>query len=281
MLKKQSKPIGRQSAACSQASAASISASSRSDLQPHGRLKSPTSRTRCCATAFRTPDNSAMCAPAYPSCGRLTLSSADSLVRTFRQWAKERDSQAREQVCFSMPCTSSPRSNRAGWYWKMSPACSFQTMAETSRSSLKRLPNAGTWDFGGCLTLVISESPRAAAEFSYSQVWESSPHWSLWLTPGQWNAFLERRRRAARGRTLTLPCLQVSPSRTVSTSRAAISQLSATDGVRWLSGSERLKLMGFVSDWVRPTLQRLMLPETPSVRRLPAGLRKNSSKHSD
>lgn len=63
------------------------------------------------------------------------------------------------------------------------------------------------------------------------------PHWSLWLTPGQWNAFLARRKRAARGRTLTLPCLQVSPNRKVSTSRAAISQLSATDGVRWLSGS--------------------------------------------
>jgi hypothetical protein len=54
-----------------------------------------------------------------------------------------------------------------------------------------------------------------------------------------------------------------------------LSSLNRTDGIRWLSGSERLKMMGFASDWMRPTLQRLSLPETPSLRKSRNGLPKN------
>lgn len=104
-------------------------------------------------------------------------------------------------------------------YLKMSPVCCFQTMAATSKQSLKRLPNAGMWDFGACWTAVISESPQNAAAYSWSQVWESCPRWTLWVMPDQWRAYLARRSRAAPGRTLNLRCLQVSPTGQVSTSR--------------------------------------------------------------
>ena len=152
-------------------------------------------------------------------------------------------------------------------YLKMSPVCCFQTMAATSKQSLKRLPNAGMWDFGACWTAVISESPQNAAAYSWSQVWESCPRWTLWVMPDQWRAYLARRSRAAPGRTLNLRCLQVSPTGQVSTSRVEISSLLPTHGIRWLSGRERLSIMGFAADWMRPTLARLELPETPSVRR--------------
>lgn len=152
-------------------------------------------------------------------------------------------------------------------YLKMSPVCCFQTMAATSKQSLKRLPNAGMWDFGACWTAVISESPQNSAAYSWSQVWESCPRWTLWVMPDQWRAYLARRSRAAPGRTLNLRCLQVSPTGQVSTSRVEISSLLPTHGIRWLSGRERLSIMGFAADWMRPTLARLELPETPSVRR--------------
>ena len=107
------------------------------------------------------------------------------------------------------------------------------------------------------------------------------PPQSCWVMPEQWSAYLARRKRAAPGRTLTLRCLQVSPTGQVSTSRAEISSLSPDAGIRWISGGERLSIMGFGADWMRPTLRRLGLRETPSVRRSPAGLPKNSSKPSD
>ena len=81
----------------------------------------------------------------------------------------------------------------------MSPVCSHQTMAATSKRSLRRSPNAGIWDTGECLTLVISESPQNAAEYSWSPVWESIPPSACWLTPDQWSAFQARRRWAAPG----------------------------------------------------------------------------------
>ncbi|WP_455823864.1 DNA cytosine methyltransferase [Pseudomonas graminis] len=51
-----------------------------------------------------------------------------------------------------------------------------------------------------------------------------------------------------------------------------LSSLTRTDGIRWLSGSERLKMMGFASDWMRPTLRRLSVPEMPLLRRSRSGL---------
>ena len=263
------------SVASSRASVASISALSRPDLPPPGKLKSNPNAAPSSPTTSPTPANLPTCAPHYPICGGLMLSAGASPVRTFRRWADARDLAARGQASSSTPCALSAPSNRAGWFWKMSPACSHQTMAATSKRSLRRSPNAGIWDTGECLTLVISESPQNAAEYSWSPVWESIPPSACWLTPDQWSAFQARRRRAAPGRTLILRCLQVSPTGQVSTYRAAISSLSPTHGIRWLSGPERLRMMGFAKDWMRPTLQRLGLPVTPSVRRLHAGSRKS------
>ena len=42
-------------------------------------------------------------------------------------------------------------------------------------------------------------------------------------------------------------------------------------GIRWLSGKERLNIMGFAADWMRPTLQKLGLLETPLYLKLHNG----------
>lgn len=118
----------------------------------------------------------------------------------------------------------------------------------------------------------ISESPRRAAAFSWSQVWERSPQSGLWLTPGQLESFLNRLKRMEADPIIR--CLEELPVPR-SSGAVRISSLYETDGVRWLSGRERLKIMGFDSEWMRPTMRRLGLPETPSVRRSRAGLPKS------
>ena len=258
------------SAACSPASAASTSASSRQDLPRRGKLKSTTCAAPSLPTDSRTPPNSRMSAPSCPSSGAQTSSSADSPVRTFQRWASARVWRASGQDCFSTPAASSSTSNRDFWCWKMSPVSSHQTMAETSKRCLQRLPNAGMWDAGACLTLVISESPKTAAVYLSLPVLESSPHWSLWLMPDQWAMFLARAKRARK--TVFLRSLPDSPARQPSIWRVPASSLSPTHGIRWLSGSERLRISGFAGDWLRPTLQRLGLPETPSCRKSRGGL---------
>ncbi|CWM81865.1 Uncharacterised protein [Neisseria meningitidis] len=168
-------------------------------------------------------------------------------------------------------CTSSTPSNPAGLCLKTLRVCSIATMAKTFKQSSSPLPNAGMWDTGACLMQHISESPRRAAAFSWLQVWERTPQSGLWLTPGQLESFLNRLKRM--GKAPTIRCLEAYPMPR-STGTVRISSLSETDGVRWLSGRERLKIMGFDSEWMRPTIRRLRLPETPSVRRSRAGLPK-------
>ena len=167
--------IHQPSVASSQVLADSTSALNRRDLLLLGKSKSNPNAAPSLPTTSLAPVNLLTCAPHCPTCGGLTLSVAVSPVRTFQQWAAARDLAAREPASSSTPCTSSTHSNRAGWFWKMSPACSHQTMAATSRRSLRRSPNAGIWDTGECLTLVISESPQNAVEYSWSLVWESIP----------------------------------------------------------------------------------------------------------
>ncbi|MFC3875586.1 DNA cytosine methyltransferase [Neisseria musculi] len=111
--------------------------------------------------------------------------------------------------------------------------------------------------------------------------WEKCPPLSLWLTPDQLTDRPARRQQIAPGRTHTQLYLQASPAGRISTSRVATSALLPTDGVRWLSGGERLQIMGFAKDWMRPTLQKLGLPETPLCRKSHVGSLKNSSPHSD
>nr|WP_101121213.1 DNA (cytosine-5-)-methyltransferase [Neisseria meningitidis] len=98
------------------------------------------------------------------------------------------------------------------------------------------------------------------------------PQSGLWLTPGQLESFLNRLKRMEADPIIR--CLEELPVPRLS-GVVRILSLSETDGVRWLSGRERLKIMGFDSEWMRPTMRRLGLPETPSVRRSRAGLPKS------
>ncbi len=156
--------------------------------------------------------------------------------------------------------------NLAGWSLKTSRGCSLAEMARTSRQSFQRLPNAGIWDAGGCWMLHASESPQNAVAYSLLPVFASIPPSSCWLTPAQWQLFLARRQRNNPGSSLSLHYLpDKPPARSLSMVQA--SSLKPTDGIRWLSGPERLSIMGFALDWMRPTLQRLRLPATPLCRK--------------
>lgn len=88
--------------------------------------------------------------------------------------------------------------------------------------------------------------------------------------PDQWAMFLARAKRARK--TASLRSLPDSRARQPSICRVPTSSLSPEHGIRWLSGSERLRISGFAGDWLRPTLQRLGLPETPSCRKSHGGL---------
>lgn len=104
------------------------------------------------------------------------------------------------------------------------------------------------------------------------------PPSSCWLTPRQWKQYLQRlaRSRGHGPRMHGLPILYWQTKLAHKSLWAVqLSSLTRTDGIRWLSGSERLKMMGFASDWMRPTLQRLSLPETPSLRKSRNGLPKS------
>ncbi|UXZ04866.1 DNA cytosine methyltransferase [Moraxella nasicaprae] len=180
--------------------------------------------------------------------------------------ANEQDFTDSGQACSLMLSVLSKQLSQDLSCLKMSQVSSIPTMAKTYKQSLKRLPNAGMWDFGECWTAVISESPKNAVEYSWLQVLENTHHLALWLTWGQWNAFLARLNRNRAGRTHTIRYWQGS-AHPPSTSIVLISSLCQMDGIRWLSGSERLSMMGFAKDWMRPTLVRLGLRETPSVRK--------------
>lgn len=165
---------------------------------------------------------------------------------------------------------SSKRHNLAGWCLRMSLTCSLSTIAKTLKQSSGPLRNAGMWDSGECLMLNISESPSNVVEYSWSQVIDECPPSSCWLTLRQWKQYLQRlaRSNGHAPRMHGLPILYWQTKQAHKSLWAVpLSSLNRTDGIRWLSGSERLKMMGFASDWMRPTLQRLSLPETPSLRK--------------
>ncbi|WP_123432517.1 DNA cytosine methyltransferase [Pseudomonas brassicacearum] len=101
------------------------------------------------------------------------------------------------------------------------------------------------------------------------------PQGSSWLTPRQWTQYLQRLNRSS-GHAPRMPGPPILNWQTRPAPRSLwavpLSSLTRTDGIRWLSGSERLKMMGFASNWMRPTLQRLSVPETPLLRRWLSGL---------
>ena len=138
-------------------------------------------------------------------------------------------------------------------------------MAVTCKQSSKPLPTAGMWDFGVCWMLNISESPRVAVGSSWLRVLDAIPHWSCWVTPVQWNRYLARlgRSKSHGSRMDTLPILYWPPTPAPeSVWVVRISSVMPDDGMRWLSGPERLRLMGFPWDWTMSTGIRLSRLET-------------------
>ena len=265
-------PNSPQSAACSPVSADLTSALSKQVSQPNGRLKSTIPAARYLPTASRTPSSLPTCEPACPIYRPLMSSSAVSPAKTFPSQANGAGWQASARACSLMRSTSWIALNPAGLCWKTLRGCSIQTLAKTFKQSSSPLPNAGIWAHGECLMLHISESPQNAVAYSWSLDWESCPPPSLWLTPHQLECW--RKRATQRNKNPMLLCWQASTPQGL-TARVRTSSLCETDGVRWLSGRERLQIMGFASDWMRPTLRKLGLRETPSARQLRGGLRRS------
>lgn len=211
----------------------------------------------------------------------LSASRPVSLARTFRsrdRGASARASKALEAVSSGKSFVSSASFAPNGWSLRTSRGCSLSTMAATSKECSLPCPTAGMWGIGECLMLRISESPRTAVAFSWSRVLDVTPRWSCWLMPLQWSQFLARAARStSQGRrlhSLALP-LRLRTRRAGSVWGVRFSWLKRTDGVRWFSGSECLRYMGFPADWMTSTFLRLTRPATPSSRPLLDGLPKS------
>ena len=271
-LSNPNQPNSPQLAAYSPASADLTLALNKQALQPNGKWKSTTPAAQCSPTASHTPSSLLMCEPACPTYRPLMSLSAASPVKTFPSQANGAGWQANAQACSLMRSTSWIALNPAGLCWKTLRGCSIQTLAKTFKQSSSPLPNAGIWAHGECLMLHISESPQNAVAYSWLLDWESCPPPSLWLTPHQLECW--RKRATQRNKNPMLLCWQASTPQGL-TARVRTSSLCETDGVRWLSGRERLQIMGFASDWMRPTLRKLGLRETPSARQLRGGLRRS------
>ncbi|SFP28316.1 hypothetical protein SAMN03159315_02609 [Pseudomonas sp. NFPP28] len=248
------------------------------DTAPPGKSSSTPSTGLCLPIDFPMHANLKTCANAGPAtCAPSTLSPPASPARTSASPAATHpvDCKAREAGCFGKSYESSRKHNLAGWSLRTSLTCSLSTIAATLRQSSGPLRTAGMWDFGECLMLNISESPSNVAAYSWSRVIDECPPSSSWLTPRQWTQYLQRLNRST-GHGPRMPGLPILYWQTKPDHRSLwavpLSSLNRTDGVRWLSGSERLKMMGFASDWMRPTLRRLLVPEMPLLRRWRSGL---------
>ncbi len=253
----------------------------RATAQP-GKLSSTHLTGLCLPIDFHMPTSSKTSATAvrttFPP---LTSSPEDSPAKTSAspaldiQTEKSADCEANAAACFGRSYVFSKKYNPGGWCLRMSLTCSLSTIAKTLKQSSGPLRTAGMWDSGECLMLNISECPSNVAAYSWSRVLDECPPWSSWLTPRQWTQYLQRLGRSS-GHCKRMPGLPILSWQTKQDHRSLwavpLSSLSRTDGIRWLSGSERLKLMGFASDWMRPTLRRLSVPETPSCRRSRSGL---------
>lgn len=252
---------------------------------PPGKWNSTPPTGLSLPTDFRMPPNTKTCATAAPTiCNPSTSSPQAFPAKTSATPAAAPATNTPEAckasaaACFGKSYASSKKHHLAGWSLRTSLTCSLSTIAETFKQSSGPLRTAGMWDAGECLMLNISESPSNVAEYSWSPVITECPPSSCWLTPRQWTQYLQRlNRNPGHGpRMHGLPILywQTKPAPR-SLWAVPLSSLTRTDGIRWLSGSERLTMMGFASDWMRPTLQKLSLPETPSSRKSRNGSPKN------
>ncbi len=197
-------------------------------------------------------------------------------VRTSRSWRTLSRTSRSEVLRAASPAFSST-AWKSSARWALSSSCSrtFQTcsiptVGETFKQLSSHSPNSVTWGLRECSIHRLSECPKIVVGFSWSRVLEPNPHPSSWLTVGQWKRYLLRLARAEsqRLRVLGLGILLLRPTSSTSATPASIlavnfSLLRKGDGIRWLDGPERLRYMGFPGDWMRPTLKRLMRPETP------------------
>jgi len=261
--------------------------------EPNGNSNSTMSTGLSLPIAFLTRDASKTCVTgAHLACPEWPASAPASLARTSASWetlsTTNRDAVllAIEADSFSKSWRSSENYNPLGWSLRTCRHCSLQTLAKTLRASSERLPSAVMWDSQECWMLNISECPKNAVAFSWSRVLDAIPALTSWLMPRQWNQYLARlaRHGSQNRRMLGLAILfrrrqkaaiqdtaQPAPAQILALS---FSLLRKTDGVRWLSGSERLAYMDFPADWMRPTLKRLTVRETLSHPQLLNGLLK-------
>lgn len=277
-------------AASSPESADSILALSKQDGAPHGKSRSTPSTGLCLLTDFPMPDSLRTCVNAESEIFRAWIASRqDSPARTSAtQEARAKAGTAGLMVRGAgsslKSYASSMKYGPNGLCLKTSRRCSLRGISKTFKSWSGASPRAVIWDARACWMLTSSASPKDVRGFTWWAVLEPSPPLSCWLMPHQWSGYLARLLRAesygakriAGLATLYLPkmCPPASPL------AVSFSLLTRTDGVRWLSGSESLSYMGFASDWMRPTLRRLSLRETPSVRKLPNGSPAKSSAQS-
>lgn len=264
------------SAASSLASADSTSALSAPDGERFGRLKSIPSNGLCLLTDFPLPDSLKMSVESERESSRAWIASQlASPAPTSAAWATAEKGAspdcAEPAADCSQKSSASPGSySPLGWFSKTCRRCSLSMIAQTLSTSSAALPSAGMWEPGGCLMLDISESPRRAAAFTWSQVLDATPHWSSWLMPHQWSNYLSRvlRSRSHGLRTLSLGILlRQATHRPGSTWGVKFSWLKRTDGVRWLSGTESLAYMGFPSDWMLSIGRLVTRLGTPFVRK--------------
>lgn len=283
-MKIRSKQSSPRSEVSSLESAVSISGSSAQGGSQNGRSKSTQLPALSLVTDFPMPkDLKTSGIAARRTFQGLIASLPVSRAKTSARQEVARPAWAfpgREAGSSARQFVSSPNYNPAGWSLKTSRHCSIRRIAETFKQSSHRLPTAGMWDSGECWMLSISEAPADVVGFSWSRVLDATPHSSLWLTPRQWRQYLARlSRNGSHGQRLhglgILYVPQVPLHRYVSA--VSLLLLTRTDGIRWLSGSERLKIMGFASDWMRPTLRRLGVPEMPLPLRSRNGSARSSS----
>ena len=271
--------------ASSQALAGSTSALNKPDLKPGGKSNSARSTGLCLVTDFPELNNLKMSATkGRQRLERWIASSPGSHARTSATPVHGRgdlDSGAHAAVCSTRSYVISTNYNPNGWCLRTSLHCSIQTIAATLQRSSKSLPSAGIWDASGCLMLRISEAPRNVVACSWSGVLEAQPRLSYYLTPRQWTQYLHRLARSDshKGRWHGQGILYrraMQPAESVL--GVSFLLLKRTDGIRWLSGKERLRVMGFPSDWMSEIGRRFTPQETRSLCSAQSSSRKKSSR---
>jgi len=137
-------------------------------------------------------------------------------------------------------------------------ATRFNDVREVGKSNLEPVT---------VIMLYISESPRHVVESSLSAVLDDIPHETSWMTPHNWKLYLLRLLRskshASRAHRLSI-LLRLNSTGYKSVWVVRFSSLKRTDGVRWLSGKEALRLMGFPADWITKICTSITQREMPS-----------------